>query len=160
VSINTMTLSFFICPFNLRVSGWLMLVMTASDILVVSLPMRFDMSFCMFSISSVTDYFECDSLLFFASQVYNFFELFSMRHLRLGSRFVPQRLHFPSFIIWVSKLLLLYSCRFGGMYLSLSVFSISGMFLIEQKLSNSDWPSSFSSATFSLSLDISTVVTS
>jgi hypothetical protein len=90
--------------------------MTASDILGVSFPMRFDKSFWIFSISSVIDSYECDSLLFFASQVYNFFEFFSIRHLRLGSRFSPLRLHFPSFILWVSKLLILYYRRWGGMH--------------------------------------------
>jgi hypothetical protein len=35
VSISMVTLSFFICPFNLRVCGWAMLAMAMSDILGV-----------------------------------------------------------------------------------------------------------------------------
>ena len=45
VSISMMTLSFLICPFNLRVCGWVRLVMVASDILGVLSFMSYEVSF-------------------------------------------------------------------------------------------------------------------
>jgi len=38
ISISSVTLSIFICPFNLRICGWIILVMVVSDILGVLLP--------------------------------------------------------------------------------------------------------------------------
>ena len=121
MSISTVTLSFLICPFNLRVCGWVMRVMDASDILGVLFSMSSDVSFWKIFISSFIDSVESDSLSFSTSQLYNFFELSSIWHLCIGSHFSPHRLHFPSFILWDSKLLLLSSSRLGGMYLSFPV---------------------------------------
>jgi hypothetical protein len=67
------TLSFLICPFNLRVCGWVIPVMTASDILGVLSTMSYDMSFWKFFISSFIDSVESDSSYFYTSQVYIFF---------------------------------------------------------------------------------------
>jgi hypothetical protein len=99
VSISIVTLSFLICPFNLRVCGWVMHVMATSNILGVLFSMSFEVSFWKFSISSFIDSVESDSSSFSTSQVYNFFELSSIWHLCLGSHFSPHHLHFPSFIL-------------------------------------------------------------
>jgi hypothetical protein len=69
-----MTLSFLICPFNLRACGWVMPVMATSDILGVSSSMSYEVSFWKFSISSFINFVESDSSSFFASQMYNCFE--------------------------------------------------------------------------------------
>jgi hypothetical protein len=69
-----MTLSFLICPFNLRVCGWVMHVMATSVILGVSYSMSYEVSFWKFSISSFIDFVESDSSSFSTSQMYNFFE--------------------------------------------------------------------------------------
>jgi hypothetical protein len=90
--------------------------MDASDILGVFSSMSYDVSFWKFSISSFIDSPEFDSSYFYTSQVYNLFDLSSIWHLCLGSHFSPHRLHFPYFILWDSKLFLLYSSRLGGMY--------------------------------------------
>jgi hypothetical protein len=118
VSISTTTSSFFICPFNLRVFGWVMHVMVMIDILGVFSSMRFQVSFWQFSISSFIDSIESDSSCFYASQVYNFYDLSSIWHLCIVSHFSPHCLYFPYFILWEYKLILLYSRRLDGMYLS------------------------------------------
>jgi hypothetical protein len=120
VSINTVTLSFLICPFNLRVCGWLMHVMVASDILGVLSPTRSGVTFWGFS-TSLTDSFESDSSSFSASHVYNFLS-YLLYDTCLGSQFslyicfllffASKRLHLPSFILWASKLLFYYSLGF------------------------------------------------
>jgi hypothetical protein len=98
VSISTVILSFFICPFNLRVRGWVMHVMATSDILGVLSSMSSEVSFWKFVISSFIDSIESDSSSFSASQVYNFFELSSIWHLCLGSHF----LHFVYIFLLLS----------------------------------------------------------
>jgi hypothetical protein len=124
VSISTITLSFLIHHFNFRVCGWLMPMMVVSHIPGVLSPSRFNVILWGFLTSSFFYSFESNSSSFSASHVYNCFELSSMQHTCLESHFSPQCLHFPSFILWVSKLLLLSSRRFGGMYLSLFVFVV------------------------------------
>jgi hypothetical protein len=96
-------------------------MMVVCDILGVFSSMISEVSFWKFVISSFIDSAESEWSSFSASQVYNFFELSSIWHLCLGSHFSPHHLHFPSFILWDSKLLLLYSRRLGGMYLSFLV---------------------------------------
>lgn len=108
MSISTMALSFLVCPFNLSVHCWLMPIIATSDILGVLSPSKFGVTYWGFS-SSPSNSFVYDSSSFPTSHAYNFFELYSMRHICLWSHFSLHHLHFPSFNIWASKILLL-SC--------------------------------------------------
>ena len=139
---------------NLRVWGWLMPVMAAIDILGVLSTSVPNAIFLGSSTSSLFDTFVSDSSLHYASCVYNFFGLYFVWHLCLGSHLSLQQLHFPSFILWASKFILS-SHMCGGMYLSLSVSVVCGPFFLEQALPNPDRnPSSLTNVAFALRLGI------
>lgn len=76
-----------------------------------------------YSISSMSDSSLSESLV--ASHLYKFLVSFPLAHLCLGSHFWPQRLHLPSFILRISKLVFSPSQRCGGTYFVLSVFASS-----------------------------------
>ena len=117
VSNRMTTLLFFMCHLNFNVCGWCILVMDAIDILGVSSSSEFDEGFSMSCVSSMSDSSLSELSSSSASHWYKFLVVSFFKHLCLGSHFSPQYLHFPSFIRWASKVVLLSLLRRGGWYL-------------------------------------------
>jgi hypothetical protein len=141
-----MTLSFFICPFNLRVCGWVMHVMVASDILGVLSSMSYEVSFWKFSFLHLLILLSLIRRLFLLHKCTIF-----LSYLRSGTYVLgPISLHIIyiflllsfgtlNFFFYIHVYWVVCICHF--LWSEVHSF-LSKLFL------NLDWPSSFSSTIF------------